>query len=60
MVRDERMSSYLKVAKQLQSQFKEVKVKRISHGQNILTNSLATLASLVQGSIPWIILVESI
>lgn len=58
VAREERMSSYLKAAKQLQSQFAKDKVRRIFWGKKNHADSLTTMASSAGGSLPRVISME--
>ena len=51
---------YLRLVNFLRKSFDRVKVTQISRGQNSHADSLATLASFVEDSIPWIIPMEEV
>lgn len=53
-----RMVEYLKLASLLQKSFDSIKIAKISKGQNSHVDSLATVTSSMEDSIPWIISVE--
>ena len=59
-VKDPRMVEYLRLVNFLRKSFDRVKVTQISRGQNSHADSLATLASFVEDSIPWIIPMEEV
>ena len=58
--RDSQMKEYLRVVRQVMSQFIKAKVTQVGRGQNRRANSLATLASLMTEDVSRIIKVELI
>ena len=58
--RDSRMKEYLRVVKQVMSQFTKAKVVQVAWGQNRHANSLAKLAPSMIDDVPRIIKVELI
>ncbi|XP_075653974.1 uncharacterized protein LOC142624325 [Castanea sativa] len=56
--KDPRMIEYLRLVKQMMSNFVTVKIEHIAQGQNRHADSLVTLASLIADEVPQLIRVE--
>ena len=58
--RDPRMQEYLSQVRHLQSGFESFNLSQVLKSRNTHTNSLATLATSLAQSLPWVILVENL
>ena len=59
-VKDIKMQKYLNQVRHLQSGFESFNLSQIPRSRNTHTNSLATLATSLVQSLPWVILVEDL
>ena len=55
---DERMQGYLAKVQNARAQFKGFILKQIPRGQNSHADSLAMLATLLELSLPWVVIIE--